>query len=99
MESERFDVEVSDEVLVDLRERLARTRWPDEVDNATWRYGAQVDYLRELVAYWVDDFDWRRQEQAINAFSHYRTRIGDVPVHFIHELGRGPAPLPPILRT
>ncbi len=97
MESEHFQLEVPDAVLVDLRERLARTRWPGEVDNATWRYGAQVDYLRELVEYWALRFDWRRQEEAINAFSHYRTHIDDVPIHFIHEPGRGPAPLPLIL--
>jgi pimeloyl-ACP methyl ester carboxylesterase len=97
VESERFQVEVPDEVLVDLRERLARTRWPGEVDNASWRYGAQVGYLRELMEYWAEGFDWREQERAINAFSHYRTRVGEVPIHFIHEPGHGPAPLPLVL--
>ena len=94
---ERFRIQVPDEVLEDLRQRLARTRWPDEVDNAGWRYGAQVGYLRELMEYWAQGFDWRQQEKEINAFSHYRTRIGDVPIHYIHEPGRGPAPLPLIL--
>jgi pimeloyl-ACP methyl ester carboxylesterase len=97
MEKELFVVAVSEETLADLRERLARTRWPNEVANAQWEYGTNLAYLKELVAYWRDGYDWRRQERRINAFSHYRVTIDGVPIHFIHQPGRGPKPLPLIL--
>ena len=57
MEKEPFVVAVSEETLADLRERLARTRWPNEVANAQWEYGTNLAYLKELVAYWRDGFD------------------------------------------
>jgi hypothetical protein len=97
MEKEPFVVAVSEGTLTDLRERLARTRWPNEVANAHWEYGTNLAYLKELVAYWRDGYDWRRQEHTINAFSHYRMTIDGVPIHFIHQPGRGPKPLPLIL--
>jgi len=61
-------VRVSHATLDDLRERLRRTRWPDEVRDAGWDCGAHLAYMRELVGYWCDGFDWRRQERTINAF-------------------------------
>ena len=54
-----FTIHVSDEVLADLRERLARTRWPGEIPNAAWDYGSNLAYLKELVDYWRTQFDWR----------------------------------------
>ncbi|MDP6560983.1 MAG: epoxide hydrolase [Candidatus Binatia bacterium] len=97
MEKKPFVVAVGKEILDDLRERLARTRWPNEAANADWQYGTQLAYLKELVAYWLDGYDWRRHELAINAFPHYRTTIDRVHVHFIHQPGIGPNPLPLIL--
>src|SRR5215475_3216553 len=97
MEKASFVVAISEETLADLRERLARTRWPNEVANTHWEYGTNLAYLKELVAYWRDGYDWRRQEQTINAFSHYRVTIDGVPLHFMHQPGRGPKPLPLIL--
>jgi pimeloyl-ACP methyl ester carboxylesterase len=97
MTKEPFKVAVPAATLVDLRERLARTRWPDDFANAGWEYGTNLEYLKELVEYWRDGFDWRRQESAMNAFSHYRTTIEEVPIHFIHEKGKGPRPMPLVL--
>ena len=97
MEKESFVIAVSEETLADLRERLARTRWPDEVANPHWEYGTNLAYLKELVAYWRDGYDWRHHERTINAFPQYRVTLDGVPIHFIHQPGRGPRPLPLIL--
>lgn len=57
MDVRPFTIRVADEVLADLRRRLAATRWPDAVEDAGWDYGTNEDYLKGLVAYWRDDFD------------------------------------------
>jgi pimeloyl-ACP methyl ester carboxylesterase len=88
---------VPDDVLEDLRLRLDRTRWPRDVDNADWRYGANRAYLEELVDYWRNDFDWRAVERNLNSYANYKALIDGQPVHFIHERGRGPNPVPLIL--
>ena len=80
-----FRIDVPEAVLQDLRTRLARTRLPDEIDNVGWDYGTPVGYLDELIAYWREEFDWRAQEEALNAFDQYTTRIGDLDIHFIHQ--------------
>jgi pimeloyl-ACP methyl ester carboxylesterase len=92
-----YTVAIPEEILGDLRARLARTRWPDEVDGAGWEYGASLAYMKDLVAYWRAGFDWRGQERAINAFSHFRARVAGTGIHFIHERGRGPAPMPLVI--
>ena len=63
-------------MLEDLRHRLSTTRWPDELPGVGWGYGTSMDYLKELVDYWINDFDWRAQERLINSFSHFRTSVG-----------------------
>jgi pimeloyl-ACP methyl ester carboxylesterase len=89
-----FEVRVPDEVLDDLRRRLAATRLPDAVAGAGWDEGTDLDYLRKLLADWHDRFDWRAQERAINALDHYRTEVDGLSVHFVHQRGGGPEPLP-----
>ncbi len=89
-----FKVEVSDSVLDDLKARLERTRWPDELPGAGWDYGSNLDYIKELVEYWRTEFDWRAQEQLINSFSHFKTDVDGLAIHFIHEKGQGPDPMP-----
>jgi pimeloyl-ACP methyl ester carboxylesterase len=83
--------------LDDLQDRLKRTRWPDEVDDAGWDYGANLAYMQELIAYWRTTFDWRSQEQTINAFANFRAEIDGVGIHFIHEHGKGSNPIPLVL--
>ena len=94
MQVEGFQVAIPQDVIDDLNQRLERTRWPDEVQAASWRYGANLAYMKELAEYWRTEFDWRSKEQKINAFANYRARLGDLRIHFIHERGRGPSPLP-----
>ena len=89
-----FVVDVPQATLDDLRERLARTRWPDEVEQAGWDYGVPLAYLRELVEYWRARFDWRAQERAMNALPHFMADVDGFGVHLIHARGRGPAPMP-----
>ncbi|GAB3979404.1 epoxide hydrolase family protein [Plantactinospora veratri] len=90
-------IHVPDEVLADLRRRLDLTRWPDDPANEDWHYGVNRDYLRELVDYWRDGYDWRKAEAAINAYQHYRVEVDGVPVHFMRRPGVGPNPTPLIL--
>jgi len=87
-----YTVRIPERTLTDLRDRLARTRWPDEVEGAGWGYGIPLGYMRGVVEYWRDGFDWRAQEARIDAFHHFRADIDGFGVHFIHERGRGPAP-------
>jgi pimeloyl-ACP methyl ester carboxylesterase len=94
MQIEPFRIQVSDAALQDLRERLARTRFPDEIADAGWTYGTDLAYAKELVAYWRERYDWRAAEARLNAFHHFRARVGGLGIHFIHERGVGPKPLP-----
>jgi microsomal epoxide hydrolase len=92
-----FSLHVPDEVLDDLRERLARTRWPDEVPGSGWEYGTDLAYLRRLVDHWHDGFDWRAQEAKLNAFDQFRVRLDAIDLHYIHQPGVGPDPTPLLL--
>src|SRR5882672_996565 len=92
-----FTVKVPDAVLTDLRERLARARWPDEIPGAHWQYGSDLAYVKELVTYWRDRYDWRRHEATLNAFRQFTVPLAGIELHFIHEEGRGPRPLPLLL--
>jgi pimeloyl-ACP methyl ester carboxylesterase len=82
--TERFTIDISDAVLDDLRERLTRARLPDQIAGTGWEYGIPIDYLRALVDYWLDAYDWRAQEAHLNTFDHYRTRIDGQSIHFVH---------------
>ena len=77
-----FTIDVPDDVLVDLRDRIAQTRFPDEI-GTDWTYGTDLAYLQELLTYWGDTFDWREEERRLNQFDQYTTRIDglDIPLH------------------
>ncbi|MDB4873473.1 MAG: Microsomal epoxide hydrolase [Gemmatimonadales bacterium] len=94
---DQFEISIPDDALADLRRRLESTRWSSEVANDDWSYGTSGRYLRSLVDYWLTGYDWRAQEVAINRYAHYRTTIDEVPIHFVHERGKGPDPVPIVL--
>jgi pimeloyl-ACP methyl ester carboxylesterase len=81
---EQFRIRIEEPVLEDLHDRLVRTRFPDQIAGTGWEYGVTVDYLRQLVEYWRDTYDWRAQEAGLNEFSHFRTRIDEQSIHFLH---------------
>jgi microsomal epoxide hydrolase len=80
-----------------LRERLDRTRWPDEIPGSGWSYGTSLSYARELAAYWKDEYDWRAQEARLNAFEQYTVPLNGIDLHFIHERGASDDPVPILL--
>lgn len=92
-----FTINVPQEALGDLQHRLANTRWPDEADGAGWDYGTNLGYMKELVDYWQNEYDWREQEGVLNTFAHFKTEIDGFGIHFIHEKGKGPNPTPLLL--
>ena len=97
MDIKPFTVGLRPAVLDDLRERLENTRWPDEVSGAGWDYGTNLGFMRSLIDYWHEDFDWPAQERALNALPHFLAEIDGQDIHFIHARGRGPKPLPIII--
>jgi microsomal epoxide hydrolase len=93
-----FSLRIADRVLDDLRRRLAQTRWPDEPpDEPPWRTGSSVAYMQALAEYWRSGFDWRAREAELNRFAQYSVPLAGIDLHFIHEQGKGPAPLPLLL--
>ena len=97
MAIQTFQLPYSESAVQDLRERLARTRWPDTIPGSHWDYGVSLDYMKEICQYWKDEFDWKRQIEKMSAFHHYRYTSRGVGILFIHERGEGPAPIPLIL--
>src|SRR5438105_6826095 len=97
MPVEPFSIMVQDEVLSDLRARLRNTRWADQVPDAPWRLGTDLDYLKQLVVYWADGFDWRSRERELNAFDQFRAELDAVHIHFVHHLARRGNGIPLIL--
>jgi pimeloyl-ACP methyl ester carboxylesterase len=97
MSIQPFTIHVQQAVLDDLRDRLARTRWTREVEGVGWDYGANVGYMRELAGYWQHQYDWRKQEAELNKSAHFKADVDGIGIHFIHERGKGPNPLPILL--
>jgi pimeloyl-ACP methyl ester carboxylesterase len=88
---EPFRIQVDDEVLRDLRRRIADTRWPAASPGAAWAQGTDLAYLKGLLAYWADGFDWHAEERQLNTFHHFRAVIDGVAIHFVREHAvRGP---------
>lgn len=92
-----YHLHVSDDDLTDLRRRLAATRWPDERPEAGWSDGTPLAYARELVTYWETEFDWRAQEERLNAVGQYSTPIDAHDVHFFHVRSARPDATPLLL--
>ena len=92
-----FQLAVDKPALDDLRHRLQRVRWPDEAPQAPWAFGSSVGFMRELVAYWLDGYDWRQTEAALNAWPQFVTHIDGIDLHFLHVQGKGPDPKPLLL--
>jgi pimeloyl-ACP methyl ester carboxylesterase len=91
-----FEIAVPTAVLDDLSARLRATRLPQDT-GGDWEAGTSPAYLRELLDYWRDRYDWRTQEAALNRFHHVRLTCDGTSLHLIHQRGRGPSPFPLLL--
>src|SRR4029078_12874180 len=87
-------IQVPEETLRDLKARLARTRFPEEIPGTGWDYGTDLAYLKSLVTYWRDSFDWRAQERKLNEFDQFNTPIDGLRIHFIHQRSKVPNAFP-----
>ena len=94
MNIQPMQINVSQDVLDDLRDRLKRIRWPNEMPGSGWDYGTNLGYMKDLVEYWLNEYDWRAEERRLNQFSHYKADVGGLGIHFVHEAGKGPDPMP-----
>ncbi len=92
-----FQINIPEHELNDLKQRLAMTRYPDQIPETAWDYGTDTSWLRELMAYWQNDFDWREQERQLNQFDQFLTRIDGVEMHFIHQRSPHPNATPLLL--
>jgi len=92
-----FKVNIQEEILTDLKTRLKNTRWPDEIENAEWKLGTNLSYLKELTDYWLNKFDWREIEKEINALPNFIADVDGYSIHFIHIKSKSKNPLPLIL--
>jgi Epoxide hydrolase N terminus len=84
-------------VLIDLRRRLQNTRWSYQVEGTKWDAGADLNHLRELIAYWQDDYDWCKQGAALNEFAHFKIAVDDVGIHSSMSAEWASKPFPLIL--
>ena len=89
-----FEIDIADAAIADLKRRLAATRMPDQIADTTWEYGTDSSYLSELIAYWQDDFDWKKQESELNQFDQFKTEIDGLDMHFIHQRSENPDAIP-----
>jgi len=96
-ETRPFRIDVPQADLDDLRDRLARTRWPDQVPGSGWDYGIPVEYVRELAGYWRTGYDWRVHEARLNGFGQFTTTIDGQRIHFLHVRSASPGALPLII--
>src|SRR4029077_18895606 len=85
-----FTIRVPDAVLADLKARLANPRYPDALQGDGWTYGTDLRYLKALVAYWRDRFDWREQERRLNRLEQFTTPLDGVHGHFLHPRSKKP---------
>ena len=85
-----FELHVPDADIADLGDRLARSRFPDSAPGEAWAYGSDVAYMRSLVDYWRERFDWRAEEAALNAFPQFRVPLDGIDLHYLHVEGKGP---------
>src|SRR5712675_1941913 len=79
-----YRLNVPEEVLVDLKERLSRTRWPENIPDSGWKYGADLDEVRQLCDHWRTRYDWRAQEARINKWPQFEVNVDGIDIHFIH---------------
>ena len=89
-----FKVNISDQIIKDIYDKVKKYPWHEMPNDGGWEYGTNLDYMKEISKYWVNEFDWRKHEREINKFPNFITKVDDIDIHFIHEKGSGSKPMP-----
>ena len=92
-----FKLDIPDKALQEIYTKVKNYPWHEMPEDGGWKYGSNLDYMKEISSYWVKDFDWRKHETEINKFSNFITVVEDIEIHFIHEKGSGSNPTPLLL--
>jgi len=92
-----FKVNISDQIIKDIYDKVKKYPWHEMPNDGGWEYGTNLDYMKEISKYWVNEFDWRKHEAEINKYSNFTTEVDDIDIHFIHEKGSGSKPMPLII--
>src|SRR5579871_3941141 len=94
---EPFKISITERTLDDLKERLSRARWTDDVKETSWESGTDFNYLKEFSDYWLNKYSWRVQERELNRFPHFKAKVDGMDIHFIHARGEGSKRIPILL--
>jgi len=89
-----FKVDISDQVIKGIYDKVKKYPWHEMPNDGGCEYGTNLDYMKEISKYWVSEFDWRKHEKEINKFPNFITKVDDIDIHFIHEKGSGSKPMP-----
>ena len=92
-----FKVDISDQIIKDIYDKVKKYPWHEMPKDGGWEYGTNLDYMKEISKYWVNEFDWRKHEAEINKYSNFITKVDDIDIHFIHEKGSGSKPMPLVI--
>ena len=92
-----FKLNIPDKALQEIYTKVKNYPWHEMPDDGGWKYGSNLEYMKEISSYWIKDFDWRKHEAEINKFSNFTTVVDDIEMHFIHEKGSGSDPTPLLL--
>ena len=92
-----FNISISDSALDQIYIKVKNYPWHEMPNDGDWKYGTNLDYMKEISKYWVNEFNWRKHEAEINKYSNFTTEVDDIDIHFIHEKGSGSKPMPLII--
>jgi microsomal epoxide hydrolase len=89
-----FKVNVSEDILKEINNKIKNYQWHEMPKDGGWNYGTNLDYMKEISSYWVNNFNWKKYEDQINKFSNFKTDVEGIEIHFIREKGSGSKPQP-----
>lgn len=97
MTEQPFTICVPDAAVDDLHRRLRQTRWPDTVNDSGWTYGLDLAWMKSMVDYWLNQYDWSAQQRALNEYPHYLATIDGFRIHYLHFRSKDPNATPVII--
>jgi len=92
-----FKIDIPNKILEEIYTKVKNYPWHEMPEDGGWKYGSNLDYMKDISSYWVKNFDWRKHEAEMNKFSNFKTIVDDIEIHFIHEKGSGSNPTPLLL--